>query len=144
MSYQHEMAHLPGGRAPGLGRRDGRAARRTGRPRYSSDASGGGSFLGAHHRHRVRLSCRNVHLANTETQQKECNREPEIDKAWADGLRRRHRDRIGSGTKAAGEARGRDGKIHPVVAERLPFSDARRAHELLEESASIGKLALVP
>jgi len=30
------------------------------------------------------------------------------------------------------------------VAERLPFTDARRAHELLEMSASIGKLALVP
>ena len=38
----------------------------------------------------------------------------------------------------------RDGKIHPVVAERLPLSDARRAHELLESSASKGKLVLVP
>jgi NADPH2:quinone reductase len=38
----------------------------------------------------------------------------------------------------------REGKIHPVVAERLPFTDARRAHELLEESASVGKLVLVP
>jgi NADPH:quinone reductase-like Zn-dependent oxidoreductase len=35
-------------------------------------------------------------------------------------------------------------KIHPVVAERLPLSDARRAHELLEGSASKGKLVLVP
>ena len=35
-------------------------------------------------------------------------------------------------------------KIHPVVAERLPLSDARRAHELLESSASKGKLVLVP
>ena len=26
-------------------------------------------------------------------------------------------------------------KIHPVVAERLPLSEARRAHELLESSA---------
>ena len=35
-------------------------------------------------------------------------------------------------------------KIHPVVAERLPLSEARRAHELLERSASKGKLVLVP
>jgi NADPH:quinone reductase len=35
-------------------------------------------------------------------------------------------------------------KIHPVVAERLPLSDARRAHELLGESAAKGKLVLVP
>jgi NADPH:quinone reductase-like Zn-dependent oxidoreductase len=35
-------------------------------------------------------------------------------------------------------------KIHPVVAECLPLSDARRAHELLEQSASVGKLVLVP
>jgi len=38
----------------------------------------------------------------------------------------------------------REGKIHPVVAERLPLSDARRAHELLESSAARGKLVLVP
>jgi NADPH:quinone reductase-like Zn-dependent oxidoreductase len=38
----------------------------------------------------------------------------------------------------------REGKIHPVVAERLPLSDARHAHELLESSADKGKLALVP
>lgn len=38
----------------------------------------------------------------------------------------------------------REGKIHPVVAERLPFSEARHAHELLESSASKGKLVLVP
>ncbi len=38
----------------------------------------------------------------------------------------------------------RRGEIHPVVAERLPLSDARRAHELLEHSASKGKLVLVP
>jgi NADPH:quinone reductase-like Zn-dependent oxidoreductase len=35
-------------------------------------------------------------------------------------------------------------EIHPVVAERLPLSDARRAHELLESSAAKGKLVLVP
>ncbi len=38
----------------------------------------------------------------------------------------------------------REGKIHPVVAERLPLAEARRAHELLEQSASVGKLVLVP
>lgn len=38
----------------------------------------------------------------------------------------------------------RRGEIHPVVAERLPLSDARRAHELLERSAETGKLVLVP
>jgi NADPH:quinone reductase-like Zn-dependent oxidoreductase len=35
-------------------------------------------------------------------------------------------------------------KIHPVVAERLPLAYARRAHELLEQSASVGKVVLVP
>jgi NADPH:quinone reductase len=35
-------------------------------------------------------------------------------------------------------------KIHPVVAERLPLSEARRAHEMLEHSAATGKLVLVP
>jgi NADPH:quinone reductase len=38
----------------------------------------------------------------------------------------------------------REGKIHPVVAERLPLTQARQAHELLETSASKGKLVLVP
>ena len=38
----------------------------------------------------------------------------------------------------------REGKIHPVVAERLPLSDARRAHEMLDSSAARGKLVLVP
>jgi NADPH:quinone reductase len=38
----------------------------------------------------------------------------------------------------------RRGEIHPVVAERLPLTDARRAHELLETSAAKGKLVLVP
>jgi NADPH:quinone reductase-like Zn-dependent oxidoreductase len=35
-------------------------------------------------------------------------------------------------------------KIHPVVAERLPLTEARRAHELLASSAATGKLVLVP
>jgi NADPH2:quinone reductase len=38
----------------------------------------------------------------------------------------------------------RDEKIHPVVAERLPLTQARHAHELLESSADKGKLVLVP
>ena len=38
----------------------------------------------------------------------------------------------------------RQGRVHPVVAERLPLSEARRAHELLESTASKGKLVLVP
>ncbi|GAA4287667.1 medium chain dehydrogenase/reductase family protein [Georgenia daeguensis] len=38
----------------------------------------------------------------------------------------------------------RRGDIRPVVAERLPLSDARRAHELLESSAARGKIVLVP
>jgi NADPH2:quinone reductase len=38
----------------------------------------------------------------------------------------------------------RRGEIHPVVADRLPLSDARQAHEMLEQSAAKGKLVLVP
>jgi NADPH:quinone reductase-like Zn-dependent oxidoreductase len=38
----------------------------------------------------------------------------------------------------------RGGEIRPIVAERLPLSDARRAHEMLESSAAKGKLVLVP
>jgi NADPH:quinone reductase-like Zn-dependent oxidoreductase len=38
----------------------------------------------------------------------------------------------------------RQDKIHPVVADRLPLSEARHAHEMLEESAAKGKLVLVP
>jgi NADPH:quinone reductase-like Zn-dependent oxidoreductase len=38
----------------------------------------------------------------------------------------------------------RRGEIHPSVAERLPLTDARHAHELLESAASKGKLVLVP
>ena len=37
----------------------------------------------------------------------------------------------------------REGKIHPVVADRLPLSDARHAHELLDRTAATGKLVLV-
>src|SRR5436190_18496015 len=38
----------------------------------------------------------------------------------------------------------RRGEIHPVVSERLPLTEARRAHQLLESSAATGKLVLVP
>ena len=38
----------------------------------------------------------------------------------------------------------REHKIHPVVARRLPFTEARRAHELLDSTAATGKLVLVP
>jgi len=36
------------------------------------------------------------------------------------------------------------GQIHPVVAKRLPLADARRAHELLNDAALVGRLVLVP
>jgi NADPH2:quinone reductase len=38
----------------------------------------------------------------------------------------------------------RRGDIHPIVLERLPLTEVRRAHELLDSSASTGKLVLVP
>ena len=38
----------------------------------------------------------------------------------------------------------RENKIHPVIAHRLALTDARRAHEFLAASASVGKLVLVP
>jgi NADPH:quinone reductase len=38
----------------------------------------------------------------------------------------------------------REGKIHPVVAERISLDDARHAHELLDTSAAKGKLVLTP
>jgi acetolactate synthase-1/2/3 large subunit len=41
------------------------------------------------------------------------NREPGIDKAWADGLRRRHRERIAAGVSNERPTTGADGKIHP-------------------------------
>jgi acetolactate synthase-1/2/3 large subunit len=44
------------------------------------------------------------------------NREPNLDKAWADGLRRRHRERMASaGTDDGRPVTGADGKIHPRV-----------------------------
>jgi acetolactate synthase-1/2/3 large subunit len=42
------------------------------------------------------------------------NRESSLDKAWADGLRRRHRERMTAGASRGSEpAVGDDGKIHP-------------------------------
>lgn len=41
------------------------------------------------------------------------NRQPSIDKAWADGLRQRHRERIAATTSAKRQTTGADGKIHP-------------------------------
>lgn len=38
----------------------------------------------------------------------------------------------------------RRGEIHPVVARRMPLAQAQRAHELLESSAGLGKLVLLP
>ena len=35
-----------------------------------------------------------------------------------------------------------EGRLHPVVAERLPLSDAKRAHEVLAAGSTIGKLVI--
>jgi acetolactate synthase-1/2/3 large subunit len=44
------------------------------------------------------------------------NRESGIDKAWADGLRKRHRDRIAAAESAKDKpTTGSDGKVHPRV-----------------------------
>ena len=50
------------------------------------------------------------------------NRESRIDKAWADGMRRRHRERVSASANKQGPLTGKDGKIHPsaifdVIAE---------------------------
>jgi NADPH:quinone reductase-like Zn-dependent oxidoreductase len=37
-----------------------------------------------------------------------------------------------------------EGKIKPIVAERLPLEEVARAHELLEHSQVQGKLVLTP
>ena len=36
------------------------------------------------------------------------------------------------------------GKIHPIVAERIPLTEASRAHELIERGGYAGKVVLVP
>ena len=38
----------------------------------------------------------------------------------------------------------RDDNLHPVVAERIPLDEVRRAHEFLESSAARGKIVLIP
>jgi len=43
------------------------------------------------------------------------NREPLIDKAWADGLRRRHLERIKSAAAKNPPSTGADGKVHPAA-----------------------------
>jgi len=43
------------------------------------------------------------------------NREPAIDKTWADGLRKRHRERMTKAAAGPGPATGEDGKIHPRI-----------------------------
>jgi NADPH2:quinone reductase len=60
-----------------------------------------------------------------------------------DKLRTSHREWFREDFRALLELLRAD-KIHPVVAERLPLTEARRAHELLERSAAMGKLVLVP
>jgi NADPH2:quinone reductase len=62
---------------------------------------------------------------------------------WRRALLASHRDWFAEDFQALLELL-REGKIHPIVAERLPFSEARRAHEMLESSAAKGKLVLVP
>ena len=63
--------------------------------------------------------------------------------SWSSGRRSSHQEWFGEDFHVLLELL-REGKIHPVVAERLPLSEARRAHELLESSAAKGKLVLVP
>jgi len=36
------------------------------------------------------------------------------------------------------------GKLHPQIHARLPLAEARRAHEMLESGAVLGKLLLRP
>jgi acetolactate synthase-1/2/3 large subunit len=43
------------------------------------------------------------------------NRQPATDKAWADGLRRRHRERIKSAGAKERPLTGADGKVHPAA-----------------------------
>jgi len=43
------------------------------------------------------------------------NREPALDKPWADGLRKRHRERMAKARANPGPSTGEDGKIHPRV-----------------------------
>ncbi|MCE3555147.1 medium chain dehydrogenase/reductase family protein [Pseudonocardia sp. RS11V-5] len=74
-------------------------------------------------------------------------------KQWVPMARRERALPVGGGPRDPEEFREdflallellRADKIHPVVAERLPLDDARRAHELLERTAGTGKLVLLP
>jgi acetolactate synthase-1/2/3 large subunit len=56
------------------------------------------------------------HLALDAMVESAGNREPNLDKAWAEGLRRRHRERMASaGSDKDRPLTGADGKIHPRV-----------------------------
>jgi len=35
-------------------------------------------------------------------------------------------------------------KLHPLIAERLPLSEARRAHQLMDHAGAMGKIVLLP
>ena len=52
--------------------------------------------------------------------------------------------KIGSGGLRALLKLLREGKVHPVVAQRLPLSDAAARTNCSQSSASIGKLVFVP
>ncbi|MEJ2596761.1 MAG: medium chain dehydrogenase/reductase family protein [Anaerolineales bacterium] len=36
------------------------------------------------------------------------------------------------------------GKLHPLIAERLPLREARRAHQLMDHAGAMGKIVLIP
>ena len=38
----------------------------------------------------------------------------------------------------------KQGKIKPLIAQRLPLEEARRAHEMLGEGGVLGKIVLLP
>ena len=58
-------------------------------------------------------------------------------------LRIRHQDWFSEDFRAL-LAFLRGHEIHPAVAERMPFTEARHAHELLDSTAASGKLVLIP
>ena len=38
----------------------------------------------------------------------------------------------------------KEGKIKPLISQRLPLEEARRAHEMLGEGGVLGKIVLLP
>jgi NADPH2:quinone reductase len=38
----------------------------------------------------------------------------------------------------------KEGKVKPLIAQRLPLEEARRAHEMLGEGGVLGKIVLLP